>query len=145
MAVPTDIWCACPGIASLDDQLISKTKGADEGRLTSLEGAFRTCCAWFISGVPTRQVLLLPKGRNARSGCCNESGQNLLHTDDGPCLGIRRKIKAEVGGERNDLPHSCGGQGGEIAEVRDMHRVCTLGESLAGWTGHLPAVPTDRF
>jgi hypothetical protein len=24
------------------------------------------------------------KDRIARSGCCNESGQNLLHTDDGP-------------------------------------------------------------
>jgi hypothetical protein len=114
MAVPTDIWCACPGIASLDDQLISKTKGADEGRLTSLEGAFRTCCAWFISGVPTRQVLLLPKGRNARSGCCNESGQNLLHTDDGPCPGIRRKIKAEVDGERNNLLIAAAGKAGKL-------------------------------
>jgi hypothetical protein len=26
MAVSTDIWCACPGIASLDDQLIHKNE-----------------------------------------------------------------------------------------------------------------------
>ena len=83
MVVPTDIWCACPGIASLDDQLILKNERGRRGRLTSLEGAFRACCAWFISGFLPRQVLLLQKGQDVRSGCCNKSGQNLLHMDDG--------------------------------------------------------------